>query len=374
MEKLKSALIDYSVAVSNKGNNYRMKKLMARAEAGEKLNIAFLGGSITQGSVATRPELCYAYRVFEWWKDKFPQAEFTYINAGIGGTTSQFGAARAAEDLLSYEPDFVIIEFSVNDDPNEHFMETYEGLVRKVYTYRTEPAVMLVHNVFYNNGANSQLMHSRIGRHYGIPSVSMQSTVYQAVVSGRIPNRDITPDDLHPNDAGHELVASVITYGLEEIMKAQPDGEPPRFPEPLTANAYEDSVRYRNINSGPELAGFVKDTAQQSHITDCFKYGWTAGNTGDAISFEVEGSCIAVQFRKSVRLPAPVAEIVIDGDESTRMILDANFDETWGDKLELYTVMEHGENKKHKVDIRLIETHPDDAAEFYLVSVIGSGR
>lgn len=371
---MKSELIDYGRAVSNKGNNYRMKKLMQRAEAGERLNIAFLGGSITQGSVATRPELCYAYRVYQWWCEKFPNAEFRYINGGIGGTTSQFGAARAGEDVLAFEPDFVIIEFSVNDDPTEHFMETYEGLVRKVYTCKTKPAVMLVHNVFYNNGGNAQLMHGRIARHYSLPAVSMQSTIYQAIVSGLIPNREITPDDLHPNDAGHELVASVITYGLEKIYKASADAGEPDFPAPLTVNAYEDSVRYRNMNSEPELNGFVKDTAEQRHITECFRHGWTAGKTGDSISFEVEGSCIAVQFRKSVNLPAPVAELVIDGDESTRTVLDANFDETWGDKLELYTVMEHGENRKHRVEIRLIETHPDDAAEFYLVSLIGSGR
>lgn len=66
----------------------------------------------------------------------FPQADFTYINAGIGGTTSQFGVARAEADLLSKEPDFVIIEFSVNDDSTEHFMETYEGLVRKYIPVR----------------------------------------------------------------------------------------------------------------------------------------------------------------------------------------------------------------------------------------------
>lgn len=142
----------------------------------------------------------------------FPQADFTYINAGIGGTTSQFGVARAEADLLSKEPDFVIIEFSVNDDSTEHFMETYEGLVRKVYTSKTKPAVLLVHNVFYNNGANARLMHGRIARHYNLPAVSMQSTIYPEVVAGRIENREITPDDLHPNDAGHALVASVITY------------------------------------------------------------------------------------------------------------------------------------------------------------------
>ena len=56
------------------------------------------------------------------------------------------------------------------------------------------------------------------------------------------------------------------------------------------------------------------------------------------------------------------------------MKLDANFDETWGDKLELYTLLEHGENKEHTVEIRIVETSDEDVSEFYLVSVIASGR
>ena len=205
--------IEYERGISNPGNLYRMKKLMARAEAGETLNIGFLGGSITQGCLASAPELCYAYRVFQWWEKTFPQAEFHYINAGIGGTTSHFGTARAESDLLSHEPDFVIIEFSVNDDSTEFFRETYEGLVRRVWQDENEPAVMLVHNVYYNNGGNAQIMHGQIARHYQLPAVSMQSSIYPEVVAGRIPNREITEDDLHPNDKGHELVASVITAG-----------------------------------------------------------------------------------------------------------------------------------------------------------------
>ena len=74
--------IEYERGISNPGNLYRMKNLMARAEAGETLSIGFLGGSITQGCLASAPELCYAYRVFQWWEKTFPQAKFHYINAG----------------------------------------------------------------------------------------------------------------------------------------------------------------------------------------------------------------------------------------------------------------------------------------------------
>ena len=47
----------------------RIKNLMRRAQAGEELTIGFLGGSITQGSLATEHKNTYAYRVFTWWKE-----------------------------------------------------------------------------------------------------------------------------------------------------------------------------------------------------------------------------------------------------------------------------------------------------------------
>lgn len=382
--------IDFGQGVANPGYIWNIKNVMKRAEAGERLTIGFIGGSITQGSLSSTPQKCYAYLVYEWWVKTFPQAEFKYVNAGIGGTTSQFGVARVQDDLLDAQPDFVIAEFSVNDEGTEHFMETYEGLVRKILLSKSHPALMLVHNVCYNNGASAELVHSRIARHYNIPSVSMQSTLYKALLNCKFGNRRITPDDLHPNDCGHELVSMVITKRLEQIKntvkaeyetaKATRPGQTPDkrveavLPAPLTANAYEDSVRYQNYNSAPELDGFEADMSEQRDITDCFKKGFTASKKGASITFKVNASTIAVQFRKTIKKPAPIAVAVIDWDEENMVTLDANFDETWGDKLELYTLLEHGENKEHTVQIRIVETSEDDESEFYLVSVIGSGR
>lgn len=360
--------------IANRGNLKRLKELMKRAQAGETLTLGFLGGSITQGSLSSTPQLAYAYRVYTWWTEHFPDAKFTYVNAGIGGTTSQFGAARVESDLLVKKPDFVITEFSVNDESDEHFLETYEGLVRKIYTAEPEPALLLVHNVFYNNGANAQLYHARVGRHYDLPCISMQSSIYPEVVAGRIANRDITPDDLHPNDDGHALVAKVITYFLEKVLKEVDVAElpTPGLAASLTENTYENSVRYQNYNSTPLPEGFAADTQTQTDITDCFKHGWTAKEQGAKIRFEIEGTGISVQYRKSVKQPAPIAEVVVDGDTKHAVRLDANFDETWGDKLELDTITEHMDKKVHTVEITLIEAHENDVVPFYLVSVIGA--
>ena len=355
----------------NRGNLYRMKELMRRAEQGDRMTLAFLGGSITQGSVSTQYTNCYAYRVFDWFVRRFPKTAFTYVNAGVGGTTSQFGVARVDEDVLLYKPDFVIIEFSVNDDNTDFYQETYEGLVRKVYGNAYAPAVLLVHNVFYDTGVSAEERHRAVGAHYKLPSVSMKSTIYQEVASGAIPNREITPDDLHPNSSGHELVADVITDCLDKIyMQRWENEEPCTMPEPLTANAYANARRYQNHNSNPVCDGFTADGTLKKYVNDMFRYGWTASKEGASITFEIEGTEIAVQYRKSVNLPAPIAVAIVDGDEANAVTLDANFDETWGDCLYIDTAAHHIAAGKHKVEIRITQTHENDAVPFYLVSVI----
>lgn len=46
---------------------------------------------------------------------------------GIGGTTSHYGVSRVVTDMLMYQPDFVVVDFSVNDDPNEFFRKLMRG-------------------------------------------------------------------------------------------------------------------------------------------------------------------------------------------------------------------------------------------------------
>ncbi|MCD7766391.1 MAG: GDSL-type esterase/lipase family protein [Lachnospiraceae bacterium] len=397
--------INREAGIVNRGNEERLEAVMRRAAAGERLTVGFIGGSITNGSLSSTPQTCYAYLVYSWWKETFPKADFTYVNAGIGATDSQYGAARVEEHLLQYKPDVVFIEFSANDESTEHFLETYEGLVRRVLFNECAPAVILIHNVCYDNGASAQLQHAKVGRHYGLPSVSMQSSIYPELLAGRIPNREITPDDLHPNDAGHELVASVITYYLEKVRvetlaktgeekptesysdhagdgsncvkQSQNDSKSMVLvpatdvqPAPLTANTYEHSVRYSNRNYTPaEAEGFAADQRPQSDITDNFKNGWESSLQGAHMTFELEGTGVAVQFRRSVQKPAPIAEIIVDGDPATRRLLDANFDETWGDKLELLTVTEHMPKGIHRVEVRLVEAQ-EAVVPFYLNAII----
>lgn len=364
----------------------RLKNLMKRAANGESLVIGFLGGSITQGSLSSTPKTCYAYLVYEWWKKSFPNAAFSFVNGGIGGTTSHYGGARAWKDVLCYRPDIVTVDFSVNDDANEFFEETYEGTLRRLLAAPSDPAVVVLNNVFYDTGKNAQNYHNRIADHYGIPHVSIKDTVYPDVESGKIVRADITPDNLHPNDKGHRLVADEICKLLDSI-KAEMEEETIAgeniegkstkteasvlLPAPLTENACEHSRLIQIQDNEAILDGFLVDPIEKKGMLDIFKNGWTAAHTNDKISFEIECSCLAVQYRKSVQQPVPKAKAVIDGDEAHAVILDGNFTEDWGDCLYLEPLLHHAEKKVHRIEITVTDAK-DIVRPFYLVALIVS--
>lgn len=364
----------------------RLKNLMKRAANGESLVIGFLGGSITQGSLSSTPKNCYAYLVYEWWKKSFPNAAFSFVNGGIGGTTSHYGGARAWKDVLCYRPDIVTVDFSVNDDANEFFEETYEGTLRRLLMAPSAPAVVVLNNVFYDTGKNAQDYHNRIADHYGIPHVSIKDTIFPDVESGKIVRADITPDNLHPNDKGHSLVADEICKLLDSIKaeveeeaiageniedKSMKTEESIVLPEPLTENAYEHSRLIQIQDNEAILDGFLVDPIEKKGMLDIFKNGWTAAHTNDKISFEIECSCLAVQYRKSVQQPVPKAKAVIDGDEAHAVILDGNFTEDWGDCLYLEPLLHHAEKKVHRIEITITDAK-DIVRPFYLVSLIVS--
>lgn len=362
-------------AVVNIGNSYKIQKLMERAQAGEELTIGFIGGSITQGTGASNENKSYAKMVYDWWCRTYPQTKFNYVNAGIGATTSQFACARAREDLLTYQPDFVIVEFSVNDEGSAFYQETYESLVRMILQEGDgETAVMVLNMVQYDSGINAQSIHNSVAKAYSIPAVSMKDSIYNEIRFGRLLATDVSSDMIHPNDRGHAYGAEIVTYFLEKVK----DGTYHSDTEAVLPEAKDlislHSKRYDSRNTDPVLHGFVKDERQQNGIRDIFKHGYTAKNKGDSLLFEnIYGSRISLQYKKTNALGAPVAAAIIDGDKDGLVRLDGNYPDGWGDWLYLDNIAEGLDPLvPHTVEICIIEE--GTGGEFYFVSVIAAGQ
>lgn len=382
----------------------RILECMERARQGEELTIGYIGGSITQGSLASEESRTYAKRVFQWWKDTFPKAGLHYVNGGIGGTCSLFGAARVEADLLMYQPDFVVVDFSVNDEPDELHQETFEGLIRKLLSWPSRPAVLVLNNVYYDSGRTAQRQHNLVASHYQIPCVSIRDTLYQGLLQGRYSLKELTPDGLHPGDRGHELVAGEIIRYLEQI-RAKPfqlrDGsleEEARgqrgenfralagheyLPEPVTENGYAHVARwniascmgdFRGSGINPSgvsatFGGFRADTREKLGHLDLFRNGWIGRRRGDWICFTAECSSIAVQYQRTIKGISCRARLVLDGDEAGALELDGTFDERWGDCLYLQPVLHHGIRKAYQIRIEITE-EGDEKLPFYLASLL----
>lgn len=95
---------------------------------------------------------------------------------------------------------------------------------------------------------------------------------------------------------------------------------------------------------------------------------------GDKIIFELKGdldcSGIAVQYAKTIKRPAPVVELTVDDDADSKVIIDAAFEETWGDLLDIKQLFLHEKKLPHKLEIEVIDDKGGFAVSFNLVSVI----
>ncbi|MDF2841187.1 MAG: hypothetical protein K0Q99_1959 [Clostridia bacterium] len=356
------------------GNMYRIAKVMKKAAAGEDITVGMIGGSITRGSLATAPKLCYAYLVYQWWVEKFCDSHISYVNAGVGGTTSQFGVARVDNDLLDFDPDFVITEFGVNDREEELFKETYEGLIRKILMHKTEPALLILNNVRYNNGLNAQSIHNAVGLEYNLAMINIKDSLYAEIEAGRIPSANITTDFLHPNDLGHKIVAQIVINALEKIYDEVFCGTIPniyRMPiRTITKNRFMNSVRYNNKNTATNSKGFIADLTKQDSIQDKFRNGWKAGKVGDTIRFVFTGGIISAQYCKTIRNDAPIAKAVIDGEEENAILIDANLSNTRGDSLAIQDLLVEDESKIHTLDITIVKVAEESEIDFYLASIL----
>lgn len=361
--QMKTEMVKRSVL--RDGSVMKIAQVMNRIRRRGKGTIAFIGGSITQGAGASSEERCYAARVFATMKRRFPEAELRYVNAGVGGTTSHFGVARVEADVLTYKPDLVFVEFSVNDMSSPLYEETYEGLVRRILLSDSEPAVVLIHNMFYDSGNSAQDIHGPIGDYYNLPAVSLYEAIYPAVKDGLLKPETLATDYLHPTDEGHRLIAACVEHLLIRLEEKS---------QGLTKNRFEKSYRVQGDRGHNKvdirLHGFEEDRFPQRSPRDCFKKGWLGRNVGDGIELDVTmAKSIAVQYKKMMHRPAPICHAIVDGDEAHPIVLDANFEETWGDCLYMETLIDQEQARDHHIWIRLVG---QDAVEtpFHLVSII----
>jgi len=209
-------------AVLNKGNQARIAKLLKKAKNGENITVVTIGGSITSGAWATSEENKYAVRISKWFEKKFPNITVNFYNAGISATPSIIGVHRVAEQVLNYDPDFVVVDFAANDTANDDtYKVPYENLIRRILMHKTEPAVLsIVFGASSNNKCNENALplHLPTIKHYNIPCIDYFGSLWEYIDSGVLLWSDVAQDAVHPNNTGHKMASNCVTFYLESIL------------------------------------------------------------------------------------------------------------------------------------------------------------
>lgn len=94
---------------------------MDKIQKMRNIKIVGFGNSITEAVIGVPDENKRWLNILrKKLSDTFSSYIFTTVNSGIGGNSAREAMARFAKDVLSHEPDFVILEFGGNNEDLAH--------------------------------------------------------------------------------------------------------------------------------------------------------------------------------------------------------------------------------------------------------------
>lgn len=211
---------------SRKSNDYTIRdgigNILSKLEKGESVNIAYLGGSITETGDGWRRQTS------QWIRKNWPNAKVHEIHAAIGATGSEIGVYRLERDVLNLKPDLLFVEFAVNDGgvSEEKIWKQFEGIVRKTWKANPRTDIVFCYTIIsgtidtyrkgeYPRSANAM---EQIADFYGIPSISFGQRVVKMLDEGKlIFKAEKAPEGivLFSTDGTHPIASGSALYTLD---------------------------------------------------------------------------------------------------------------------------------------------------------------
>lgn len=189
-----------------------------RFSQGIKSRVAFIGGSVTTQSwrVLTGQFLC----------ETFPNTEFQFINAGIGGTDANLGAFRLPNDVFGQgQVDLLFLEFAVNGGG----IRSMEGIIRQCKRLNPEIDICMLYLADtskvddFNNGRIPEIVktHQKIADYYHVPSLFLYREIALRIADGDFSWEKFSRDSVHPTEFGNEIYAQCVADFLKEALKTK---------------------------------------------------------------------------------------------------------------------------------------------------------
>ena len=314
------------------GNNYRLKKVLSKIKNGEKVCVAALGGSVTEGAGPEKFTDGYAYQFFRALKAKYAPGDgsnVSFNNAGLSGSGSLVGIVRYEQDVVKVcgkDPDLLIIEFAVNDNGDALCQRSFEAIIRKAMLANPECAVIALYAVA--SYGNTAMQKKPVADHYVLPQINMRPVVEDAINNKVFTKDQYFTDYAHPTYEGHQFMSDCLMTLVDKIDRAEKDSD-----QHVPASCYKEPSLYglkRILPSSTDAnvkieCGDFKETDRKCQTlkktnTSDFPENWKKKLNAKAenLPFKMELTCKSLIFIYKVQASGDAekfgkAEVYVDG-------------------------------------------------------------
>ncbi len=174
--------------------------------------IAFYGSSITEGAHASRP--CNAYTALV-----SARLNVDYYNFGFSGSAK--GELPVAEYLCSSELSALVIDYDHNAPDPAFLQKTHEPFFRHIRRRKPTLPILLTTRPNFEHTASAAERRAIIRSTYERARTAGDTHVYFIDGESLYGTKErylCTTDATHPNDIGHERMASVYVPVLSDIL------------------------------------------------------------------------------------------------------------------------------------------------------------
>ena len=338
------------VLVEGKGEAWTLANTYKKLTQDKKLNVAYLGGSVTGGTGGSNGTVSWRGQTTKWLQNTFSDAEVKEIYAAIGGSGSLWGLMRLETDVLQHNPDLVFVEFVMNDVytgmTKTQAAANIDAIIRKINEHNPETDIILVFitdEAYIDKDFDTKKGHRHVAEYYGIPCIDVGDAMLEELNKTGNAWSYYFNDNVHPNDIGYKVYGDAVEKSVNKWLneaKTQTAKTHAISKTPAVTNPYTTLQRL-------DISKVIKDKWRYS-ATDKFGKGTTeyiSPKEGAIIEVEFEGATLGAfcRIKQGCRLKFTVDGEVID-------YIEQGTDDSFADTI----LLDNLAPGKHKVQIEYL--------------------
>ncbi|MBX3178691.1 MAG: hypothetical protein KF886_15135 [Candidatus Hydrogenedentes bacterium] len=268
--------------------------------ANQSVTVICFGDSVTGLYYHTGGRRAYTDMVATGLQQAFPDAKVTAINAGVSGHTTAKALERIDKDVLAHRPDLVTVMFGLNDMtrvPLEDYRANLREIVAQCRAIGAEVMLCTPNNVRDTESRPTAklLEYAAAVREVAAAEQTALADCYNAFEAVRDGDARawafLMSDEIHPNMAGHKLIAETIVAAAtgEAVALADVPAPEPMIPHTLALIDAKQTIRILAMPPYDTLLPAVlKEAAPESEVTVTT---WTVAGKSMA-DFEAEAKAV----------------------------------------------------------------------------------